>query len=497
MSDNVESQSELNQVGGAIDSPELRLVVRSYLESLRNITETAKIVLPHLAEWLQTEVQKVDEVVRKYAPEGKAGDEIVFDNAREFVEFSGALQRWDRLQSDKSLPLLSRSLFMQIFCEFDAFIGRLLKAIYLKSDSLLRGISREISLVELLEFDSVEAASKSMLEREVDSFRRDSYIEQFGQLERKFGIPLKKFAEWPEFVEFGQRRNFFAHNDGVVTDHYLSVCKREGGDVSSLVPGERLSVSPAYLARALLVMSKLGYMLCHTLWSKVFPGEVSEVHDSLNSILYESLEDKRWRFAVGLSEFALSDQMRKGVSEVDLRLRIINSAIARKFSGDDAETVRLLRSVDWTASYRDFKLAILILEDKFDEAISLLRDIGRRGELLHQEAYHSWPLFERFREREDFYSIYEEIYGEPYEADSNELSARLIAENKHEKARLPASANAAESAKLKKGSSARKTTVGGVVSLKKASKKSAKERRVTVDAGQASAASQRKRGKSD
>ena len=73
-----------------------------------------------------------------------------------------------------------------------------------------------------------------------------------------------------------------------------------------------------------------------------------------------------------------------------------------------------MNSVDWTASYRDFKLAIHILEEKFDEAIALMLSIGRSGEILKQSSYHTWPLFHKFRERPEFYSTYEKIYGEPY-----------------------------------------------------------------------------------
>lgn len=97
----------------------------------------------------------------------------------------------------------------------------------------------------------------------------------------------------------------------------------------------------------------------------------------------------------------------------------MNAAIARKFAGDSEGAKKLLDSRDWSASYRDFKLAILILNDNFIDAIQLMRQIGRSGELLDQRSYHVWPLFEKFREREDFYAIYEEIYGEPYGADSS------------------------------------------------------------------------------
>lgn len=116
---------------------------------------------------------------------------------------------------------------MQMFSEFDAFTGALLKAIYIKNEDLLKGISREITLRELFDYQSIDDIKRSMLEKEIETFRRDSYIDQFSSLEKKFQIQLKKFDEYPEFIELSQRRNIFVHNDGLVSDQYLW-CEREG-----------------------------------------------------------------------------------------------------------------------------------------------------------------------------------------------------------------------------------------------------------------------------
>ncbi|MDH5835273.1 hypothetical protein [Luteimonas kalidii] len=409
--------------------PELHVVIRTYLESIWNIFQTTQVVLPHLATWQRNEIEKTRRKIEAFVDEDPhEGLEIIFDNARDFVEFSAAMAKQHRLLEDNSVPLLARSLFMQGFCVFDAFIGRLLKQIYLKNFELLKGISREITLVDLLEFSDIESASRAMLEKEIDSFRRDSYIEQFSQLEKKFGLPLRKFDEWPLFVEFSQRRNLLAHNDGVVNEQYISVCTRESCKIDPTIrPGHQLGVSPADLAGMLRVMSKVGFMLCHTLWMKVFPAEAADVHESINALLYQALEDKRWRTASDFGEFSLTAPMKKDLSELDYRVRLINTAIAKKFSDKDDAARDILASVDWTASYRDFKLALLVLQEDYDQAIDLMREIGRSGEMLDQAAYHAWPLFEKFRQREDFYSTYQEIYGEPYSEEASERAGGKIA----------------------------------------------------------------------
>ncbi|MDI7047023.1 hypothetical protein QMN58_26325, partial [Escherichia coli] len=134
----------------------------------------------------------------------------------------------------------------------------------------------------------------------------------------------------------------------------------------------------------------------------------------LNNTVFHCLQQKRWLFVAGLQEFILSEPMRKGISEIDLRIRIVNTAIGLKFSGQDEDAVRLLESVDWSASYRDFKLAIAVLQERYDDAIKIMRSIGKSGEMLDQSAYHTWPLFTRFRERPEFYDAYFEVYGEAF-----------------------------------------------------------------------------------
>lgn len=393
-------------------------VVRRYLASLRNIGQTVQIVMPHLQKWLVDEIKKNEKKLSHYMPDPpRPGipQEVTLESARDFVEFTSTVKQLEELQSNRALPVLARSLFMQMFCEFDAFMGTLLKTIYTRNENLLKGISREITLSDLLQYENIDAAKRAMLDKEIETFRRDSYVEQFCQLEKKFSLTLRKFPEWGEFVELTQRRNIFTHNDGMISDQYVLVCEREGWEFGERPKlGSTLQVDILYFSRALQVLSKVGFMLTHTLWSKVFPHEEGEMHKSVNECLYAALEAKRWKTAAEMGEFALSDAMRKNVPEIDLRIRVINCAIALKFSDRDVKAKKLLRAFDWSASYRDFKLALHVLEDNFEEAVRIMKSIGKSGEILEQHYYHSWPLFHKFRERPEFYATYEAIYGEPY-----------------------------------------------------------------------------------
>ncbi len=390
-----------------------------YLAATRDIRQTAQIALPHIAKWKIAEIEKIQKKIEKFVPdmpkEGEGPKTFTLDSARDIAELSNTIRLLEELRSQHSTAVLAKSLFTQLFAEFDAYIGELLKVIYLKNDKLLKGISREISLSDLLDFDDLNAVKLSMLDKEIETFRRDSYIEQFSTLEKKFNLALRKFSEWPEFVELSQRRNILTHNGGMVSDQYLVVCDREGHKFPSKPKiGDSLGVTFEYFENASRLLSKVGLMLAYTLWSKVFPKENEQMHGALNNTIFNCLQQKRWLFVAELEDFVLSAPMRKEMSEIDLRIRIVNASIGLKFSGKDREAVRLLESVDWSASYRDFKLAIAVLQERYSDAVDIMKSIGKTGEIIDQPDYHTWPLFTRFRERPEFYDAYFHIYGEAF-----------------------------------------------------------------------------------
>jgi hypothetical protein len=392
--------------------------ITHYVNNLRGIGLTARTALLHLAKWRLSEFERVEKGIAKFVPDFpkiKGKTEVKLGAARDFARLTNSLREYGDVVDNNATSVVARSLFMQMFSEFDAYIGYLLKAIYLKNDDLLKGISREISLCDLLEFENLDAVKRAMLDKEIDSFRRDSYVEQFATLEKKFGLTLKKFSEWGEFVELSQRRNIFTHNGGVVNDQYLNVCNKEGYAFSNKPAiGDHLSVDYAYFSRALLLLSKVGFMLGCTLWAKVFPREHEQFHKSVNDILYSNLQNERWRFIGLLSDFVFTEPMKRSISEIDLRIRIVNVTIGLMFAKRKDEARALIRTLDWSASYRDFKLAIAVLDEDYDAAVQLMRSIGKSGELIDQMAYHVWPLFTKFRERSEFYDTYQQIYGESF-----------------------------------------------------------------------------------
>ena len=166
--------------------------------------------------------------------------------------------------------------------------------------------------------------------------------------------------------------------------------------------------------------------LVHTLWRKVLPSECGRANDELNDQIYRLLCSKRWQTVSELGTFSMSDPMLAGSSDIQKRIRLINTAIALKNLKRENEMGKLLTSVDWSASVRDFRLAVCILNDQVDEALAIMKQIGKRGELIHEISYHQWPLFNSLRESAPFHKVYEEVFGYPFylRAEKNAEDAR-------------------------------------------------------------------------
>lgn len=417
-------------------SEQLNNVLNVFLGDLQSVQRTNVIVMPHVLTWLRDQHNKNATKLESFKVEADEAGKKFYKTTgvHSVAELLAATRDMQSLGGARIVQTLQRSLFTQIFCEFDSFIGALLKVIYTNQADLLKGIAREITFADLLTYENLNAIKLDMLDKEIDSFRRDSYIEQFTTLENKFKFKtLRDFEEWGEFVELSQRRNLLVHNGGRISEQYVLICDREGYKFDARpVLGEMLKITPLYFSRAIIVMSKVAFMLTHTLWRKVFPNEFSEAHQSANDTLYELLKDKRWKTGAEIAKFCLNDQMCKNISDIDLRVRTVNAAIAAKFSGSASLAKSYLDSIDWSASYRDFKLAISILNDEYSNAAEIMKSIGKNGELINELSYHEWPLFHKFRETPEFLDAYQDIYGISFVKEAVRHSAEEVQKNKSE-----------------------------------------------------------------
>lgn len=323
---------------------------------------------------------------------------------------------------------LRSSLFLGVFSAFDAFMGEMLTAIYMKKGDLLNQIDHSMDFARILKFESFDELKLHVIREEIDSFRRDSYVKQFDNMKKIFDIELKRFRNWPLFVECSQRRNLITHNDGIVNAQYISQCEKEGYQVDpDIKVGENLRITTKYLLDSCDLINEVGLKLCQTLWRKQFPAELDSADEHLHSLTYHFLVVEDWKQASTFGEFAVGQ--RKHHEEKGKRISIINYAIALKNLGDNQKMTKLLSDTDWSASSADLRLAVSVLREDYNQSKNIMKEIGTSMESV-TTGYLTWPLFNSFRQESIFLETYEEVYGHPFINELEEASSEIDSEIK-------------------------------------------------------------------
>lgn len=403
----------------------IALAIEAYLHAARDVKFALRTFMPVAQEFEANGRKQITELVEQAGVLMNSGDpgKGAYGAKLAMQAIRGAA----RYKFSDVSKILEQSLFLSLFSAFDVFTGDLLRAMYTRKPELLDTLNRSIPLKDVLSAPSIESLKSAVLDDEIETFRRKSYSEQFDALEGWFKIPLKKFDKWPMFIEASQRRNLLTHCGGLVSEQYRAVCKKEGVTAATIAPvGERLGLGPDYLMPICELMMEVGLKLGQTLWRKILPEELDSADEHLHSAVYDALAVEQWARAETFSVFFVAQH--KLSSDLKRRMAVMNLGIALRHLEKTTELKKLLGDFDWSASLPEFHLAEAILLSNYDAAAALMRKIGPQGQILKQQSYHTWPLFNGFRETPTFLDAYESIYGHAFVAKVQESAAQVIRE---------------------------------------------------------------------
>jgi hypothetical protein len=320
------------------------------------------------------------------------------------------------LRSDRAktvLELLPRNFHVSYVSEYDAYLGQLLTTILNFKPEIIDSKDKNISLSDLVELGSVEAAREKIISKEVESVLRSSHADQFAWMETNFSIPLTKGLEsWPLFIELTERRNLFVHCDGLVSEQYLKACKKHKVSFDKkVIVGDKLKAEKKYLKNSYETLYEVGLKLSQVLWRKLSPNDIKKAEESLSHFIYELLIEENYRLAKNLLDFACCT-LKKWGSEGDRLVYVVNRALAYKFSGDDEMCQSILSSQDWSACGDNYNLSVAVLQDDFERAKEIMIRIGDAGS-VNEVDYVEWPCFKEFRASDEFVSGFTEVFGNP------------------------------------------------------------------------------------
>lgn len=346
---------------------------------------------------------------------------------------------YDSLNKNFSIAALAskiipESLFVSLVSQYDSYLNKLLRAVFEIRPEILNGSDRNLTYSQLVELTSLEDAREYIVDKEIECVLRKSHSEHFDYLENKLGIPLrKKLPAWKTFIELTERRNLFVHCDGVVSNQYIDVCKKHDCEINEISVGDKLSIPHDYFTIAYECLFEIAVKLTHTIWRKLLIQDLENADKALNSICYDLICSNEFNLADILLDFACKQN--NHFNDETSNIFLVNKSLSKYLADKKEAAVEIIKSKDWSASSYDFKLAFAVLTDNTEEVFSLMKKIGKDGDVI-KEYYKIWPLFKKIRTLDKFKETYNEIFDEDYNVLESpkrpvqELLSKLIEKDK-------------------------------------------------------------------
>lgn len=398
----------------------LEINLNQFLEELSALNDTLPTQLTILSFRHKNIIKKLEKISTKTEEKDEKGEVFLrfksnTEHADEFLEIHKHLSRIDIAKK-----ILPRNYIVSIISQYDAFLGNLVKSLYKINPNIIRSSDKELNIEDLFNYKSIDELKEHIVDKEVDSLLREDHYEQLKILEKRISIVTGKdftlttnLPILPKFIELTQRRNLFVHSNGHTTRQYFE-SKRKwkftsecNGDLN-----EELKANSKYCNDAFEILYEIAVKLTHVLWRKFEPEDRENADEHLNEIIYDLLNDNKYDLVIVIANFA-TDIIRTFSSDQIRKFIIINKAIAYKLQEKEQECKNVLKKEDWSIG-NEFKLAKLILEEKYLEAGNLMIKIGTNDELINKKAYLHWPLFILFRKTNEFKESYFKLFNEEY-----------------------------------------------------------------------------------
>ncbi|MDE6090352.1 MAG: hypothetical protein K2G41_06590 [Duncaniella sp.] len=364
--------------------------------------------------------KEISEKLKKYGLTKESSEDSFEVPPSEVREIMRLYNRQKR--STAAFDLIPRSYIVSLISLFDAFIGGLIRNVYLVCPEKLNNSEQKISFAELSRYGSIEEAKEAIIESKIETILRDSHQDQFDWLAKELSIKtLKQFDNWANFIEITQRRNLFVHANGIVSTQYIQICTaNQVPNISEIKKGQKLDVSRQYFENAYAIFYeiavKLSQMVLRCLLLKKDKTLLEEIDQVMISIIFDLILEERYQIAIELSKFALTSKFEH--VNVNRIFMVLNMAQAYKWFGNSEACVKLLNDEDSSAWNSELKMAKCVLLDDYKTAIELMKSIGSGSKTFTATAYRTWPIFKEIRKNEGFRQLFKTTFGEDLNKDT-------------------------------------------------------------------------------
>ncbi|MER8994740.1 hypothetical protein [Mesorhizobium sp. M0678] len=319
----------------------------------------------------------------------------------------------------KSAQLVSKQvpkmLLIGIVGSLDHYLAQIMKEILKKFPAMISDSDKTISVRDIFKSGSLEEFKDFLLDREIESVTRSSFEDQIDWIEKRLNIARKindDYANWLSLIEVIERRNLFAHANGLVNDIYIKSLNASGSEAVKMKKGDELFASPKYFKASLDNICEFGVKILQVSWRKLHQKETALADDSLGDFGYKLIERGEYKLASAVLDFAVNGLRGKTV-EARRRMDIVNLANAYKLDGREAEAMKTLDAEDWTIVSDQFAISVAAIRGDIATVLSYMRRLSQSGE-WDGNTLEEWPVFVHVRDDLPFRAEFEKLFGRKY-----------------------------------------------------------------------------------
>ena len=288
---------------------------------------------------------------------------------------------------------LSESVLMMLLIKYEESISSIFRYIIEKYPQAFLS-KKSITYSELISMKTdFEGIKRRFVDNEIDEIMREPISDWYSAFETKHKASFL-FADnlFDRFKEIYYRRNLVVHNQGKVNDIYLTYVKNTSAKV-----GDILYVDRKYLQEAFSLTSLILVDTCFGLRGLADDkGELASW--IINEYGYKCLVEKKWEKAKYIYKVVLQD---KTVLAADFIVATINYWIATKNIDGVSAIQEEVNSLDVSSLRLSFATAKHALLNNHKEVSELLDECLEKRE-LSANSIKTWPLFNEFRESDEY-----------------------------------------------------------------------------------------------
>lgn len=313
---------------------------------------------------------------------------------------------------------LSNNLLVSIASNYDVFLNKILYKVLFEK-KMYGLFEKNISLKEALSYSTHEDLISACIEETLSELMRKSHKEQIKWIEKSFSVDIiNSFQEWKSVYTFFAMRNIIVHNDGIVSNEFLSNLRKNGIACEKYILGAKIEFSPEEFSKYIRCIIDFAIYLFSIILQKCFRDnlQIEKIDAEIRNIVYNFLCEEEYQQVISIVDNILkTNQMHSSAAIFEFN---INKCIALKERKNDTYK-KILGKLDWSNCDADFKMARAVLLDETDTAISIMKTLDKK-EMIH--AYVEWPLFKNFTKTIEFKKEFAKMYGVEFEEKLSTLS---------------------------------------------------------------------------